>query len=139
MADVETDFSVRMIFWNAEETGLNVAYAYVADRRNLQGKENPNGSGKYPEPSWLGMVTHDQILFDHGTLAKSLQSPNADSDIEYRSDTNYETGSKNFANLFKSGNEQFAIKYPAEVSNQMCCTDSYAFRDYCPAVSICEN
>jgi hypothetical protein len=25
------------------------------------------------------------------------------------------------------------------VSNQMCCTDSYAFRDYCPAVSICEN
>ena len=39
----------------------------VTDQRQaLQGKENPPGSGRYPEPKWLGMVQHDMMLFDHG-------------------------------------------------------------------------
>ena len=32
----------------------------------LQGKERPAGSGRYPEPKWLGMIQHDMMLFDHG-------------------------------------------------------------------------
>ncbi len=83
-ADVHTDASVRFILWNAEETGLNGARAYVSDRRDMQGLEDPPGSGRYPEPRWLGIVQHDQILFDHGVPAEAEQSPEADIDIEYK-------------------------------------------------------
>ena len=64
--DVVTDRSIRFILWNNEETGLNGARAYVAQRHALQGKEDPAGSGRYPEPKWLGMIQHDMMLFDHG-------------------------------------------------------------------------
>ena len=64
--DIVTDISVRMIFWNNEETGLNGSKAYTADREALQGQELPPDSGVYPEPTWLGMIQHDMILFDHG-------------------------------------------------------------------------
>jgi Zn-dependent M28 family amino/carboxypeptidase len=50
-ADVETDRTIRFASWNNEETGLNGARAYVAQREALQAKEDPPGSGKYPEPS----------------------------------------------------------------------------------------
>jgi len=59
MPDVKTDVSIRFILWNNEETGLNGAHAYVDQRAALQGKEDPAGSGKYPEPKWLGMIQHD--------------------------------------------------------------------------------
>ena len=64
--DVRTDRSIRFVLWNNEETGLNGARAYVAQRDDLQGKEDPPGSGRYPEPKWLGMIQHDMMLFDHG-------------------------------------------------------------------------
>jgi hypothetical protein len=48
--DVVTDRTIRFALWNNEETGLNGARAYVAQRAKLQGIENPKGSGKYPEP-----------------------------------------------------------------------------------------
>ena len=64
--DVQTDRSIRFILWNNEETGLNGAAAYVAQRAGLRGKESPAGSGRYPEPKWLGMIQHDMMLFDHG-------------------------------------------------------------------------
>jgi hypothetical protein len=64
--DVKTERSIRFVLWNNEETGLNGAYAYVAQRAALQGREDPAGSGRYPEPKWLGMVQHDMMLFDHG-------------------------------------------------------------------------
>ena len=64
--DVQTERSIRFALWNNEETGLNGARAYVDQRKELQGKENPPGSGKYPEPKWLGMIQHDMMMFDHG-------------------------------------------------------------------------
>ena len=64
--DVQTERSIRFVLWNNEETGLNGARAYVDQRKDLQGKENPPGSGRYPEPKWLGMIQHDMMMFDHG-------------------------------------------------------------------------
>ncbi len=64
--DVQTERTIRFALWNNEETGMNGARAYVAQRQALQGKEDPPGSGKYPEPKWLGMIQHDMMLFDHG-------------------------------------------------------------------------
>ena len=64
--DVTTERSIRFALWNNEETGLNGARAYVDQRKDRQGKEDPPGSGKYPEPKWLGMIQHDMMLFDHG-------------------------------------------------------------------------
>ena len=71
---VHTSRSIRFILWNNEESGLDGAAAYVAQRRDLQGKESPAGSGKYPEPKWLGMIQHDRMMFDHGM-------PRADSTV----------------------------------------------------------
>ena len=74
--DVQTERSIRFALWNNEETGLNGARAYVAQRQELQGKENPPGSGKYPEPKWLGMIQHDMMMFDHGVpKADGTMSP----------------------------------------------------------------
>src|SRR5262249_30069381 len=43
---VTTERSIRFALWNNEETGHQGSAAYVAQRRALQGKEVPAGSGK---------------------------------------------------------------------------------------------
>src|SRR2546430_5420813 len=92
--DVRTDRSIRFILWNNEETGLNGSRAYVEQRQALQGKEDPPGSGRYPEPTWLGMIQHDMILFDHGmprgdgTLSPE-QRPEADVNIEVQASAQF--------------------------------------------------
>ena len=63
--DVQTDRSIRFVLWNNEETGL-MARERTWSNEGLQGKEDPPGSGSYPEPRWLGMIQHDMMLFDHG-------------------------------------------------------------------------
>src|SRR5204862_7087598 len=42
--DVVTGRSIRFILWNNEETGLNGARAYVEQRKDRQGNEEPAGS-----------------------------------------------------------------------------------------------
>ncbi|HKV24147.1 MAG TPA: M20/M25/M40 family metallo-hydrolase [Candidatus Acidoferrum sp.] len=142
--DVRTERSIRFILWNNEETGLNGSRAYVEQREGLQGKEDPPGSGRYPEPKWLGMITHDMMLFDHGmpradgTMSKE-QRPEADINIEFQSRAKEAGTAQELAWAFERANEKYASDYPASVSSHMTNTDSSSFMDVVPSISLREN
>jgi hypothetical protein len=142
--DVETDRSIRFALWNNEETGLNGARAYIAQREALQGKEEPAGSGKYPEPRWLGMIQHDMMLFDHGmplpdgSIPKE-QRPEADVNIEFQRNSKMADASSKLAWAVHAANSKYATDYPAQVGPHMTNTDSGPFQDLIPAISLREN
>jgi peptidase M28-like protein len=142
--DVQTDRSIRFILWNNEETGLNGARAYVAQREALQGKEDPAGSGKYPEPKWLGVIQHDMMMFDHGmpkpdgTMSK-VQRPEADVNIEFQSRSKMAAESQKLAWELANSNDKYATDYPAQVGQHMTNTDSQPFQDLVPSISLREN
>ena len=142
--DVVTERSIRFVLWNNEETGLNGARAYVEQRAALQGKENPPGSGRYPEPKWLGMIQHDMMLWDHGMpradgSVNPEQRPEADVNIEFQSASKLANESMKLAFLFRDANEKYATDYPAAVGNHMSNTDSTPFMDLVPSISLREN
>jgi hypothetical protein len=157
---VTTERSIRFILWNNEETGLNGAHAYVAQRKDLQGIESPKGSGRYPEPTWLGVIQHDMLLFDHGMPIPKLdaagkpvldakgqpvytapkeQRAEADVNIEFQVSAKQADGAQKLAWHLRAANEKYATDYPAAVGNRMTNTDSVPFMDLVPAVSVREN
>jgi hypothetical protein len=142
--DVQTDRSIRFALWNNEETGLNGARAYVEQRKDLQGKEDPPGSRRFPEPRWLGMIQHDMMMFDHGMpgsdgKVSAEQRPEADVNIEFQSTAKLADEAQKLAWFFKAANEKYATDYPAAVGPHMTNTDSTPFMDLVPAISLREN
>ena len=142
--DVQTDRSIRFALWNNEETGLNGAFAYVQQRAALQGKEDPPGSHRYPEPKWLGMIQHDMMMFDHGmprpdgTMSPE-QRPEADVNIEFAMTSRFTEGAQKLAWTFATANDKYATDYPAQVGQHMTNTDSGPFQDLVPAISLRED
>jgi hypothetical protein len=144
MADVQTERSIRFVLWNNEETAFDGSRAYIAQRRGLQGREEPAGSGRYPEPRWLGMIQHDMMLFDHGApRADGTVSPEqraeADVNIEFQSNSTFARQSQELAWAFQAANELYATEYPATVGNHMASTDSAMFQDIVASISLRES
>jgi len=142
--DVETDRSIRFALWNNEETGLNGARAYIAQRQALQGKEDPAGSGRYPEPKWLGMIQHDMMMFDHGApgpdgKVSAEQRREADVNIEFAGSSKMATEAAKLAWFFRQMNDRYATDYPAAVGDRMSNTDSGPFQEIIAAISLREN
>jgi hypothetical protein len=149
---VTTERSVRFALWNNEETGLQGASAYVAQRKDLQGIESPKGSGRYPEPRWLGMIQHDMMMFDHGmpvaqtgpqgqqvVTPPAVQRREADVNIEFQAGSKQADGAQKLAWQFRAANEKYASHYPAAVGPHMTNTDSTPFMDLVPSISLREN
>ena len=141
---VQTERSIRFILWNNEETGLEGSRAYAAQRKALQGKEDPPGSGRYPEPKWLGVIQHDMMMFDHGmpradgTVSKD-QRPEADVNVEFQVTSAFAAQSQALAFALQAANETYATDYPAAVGAHMQNTDSVSFMEYTASVSVRES
>ena len=133
------DTSVRFVLWDCEEVGLIGSSAYVSDRAGDQGIESPAGSGEYPEPTWLGVLQSDMILFDHGLPPGQDQSPQADIDVEYQEWSGRADDSRDLAARLETGCSVYCSDYPAEVGSAMSNTDSVPFEDHTASVSIREN
>jgi hypothetical protein len=149
---VTTGRSIRFALWNNEETGLNGAAAYVEQRKGLQGIESPKGSGRYPEPRWLGMIQHDMMMFDHGmplphpdANGRQVAAPSpeqrreADVNIEFQANSKQAEASQKLAWAFRAANDKYASDYPAAVGPHMTNTDSTPFMDLVPSISLREN
>jgi hypothetical protein len=142
--DVRTERSIRFVLWNNEETGHQGAASYVEQRAALQGIESPPGSGRYPEPRWLGMVQHDMMLFDHGAPSPGGrvsrdQRREADVNVEFQANATKADEAMDLAFFFKAANEVYATDYPASVGPHMTNTDSNDFMDHVPSISLRES
>ena len=105
MPDVRTDRSVRFIFWNNEEFGMDGSGTYALERAPLQGTA--------AEPKWLGVIQHDMMMFDHGMPPGPKQSPNADINIEYQQNSRMAAESAKLAAALQAANRTHAQDYPA--------------------------
>jgi hypothetical protein len=131
-ADVTTDKSVRFAFWDKEELGLYGANGYVQDRRSLQGTTN--------EPTWLGVIQHDMVLYDHGAGTRTTaQSAYADLDVEWRAGTTKEADSRALALKWTHASGFYAPDYPSTAYNYSTNTDDTPFHPYVASVSVREN
>jgi peptidase M28-like protein len=131
MADVRTDRSVRFMFWNNEEFGMDGSGTYALERAPLQGTA--------AEPKWLGVIQHDMMLFDHGMPPGQNQSPNADINIEYQANSRMAGQSAQLAAALLAENRLHAERYRATIGSNMAGTDSIRFEDLVASVSVREN
>jgi Peptidase family M28 len=130
LADIRTNRSVRFIFWNNEEFGMDGSGTYAAERAPLQGTA--------AEPKWLGVIQHDMMMYDHGMPPGPKQSANADINIEYQRNSRMADDSAKLAGLLQASNRSHA-QYPATIGDNMAGTDSIRFEDLVAAVSVREN
>ncbi len=149
-ASIDLDVTVRFVWWNAEEIGLIGSKHYVLERHAQQGVEVPPGSGRYPEPKWLGVIQHDMLMFDHGMprtprnsddppRVSDRQSRRADIDVEYDSRNDFGGAAQSLAMNWLRGNIRYSARYPAEIGSNMAATDSVPFAPHCPSISVREN
>ena len=138
-SDIRSDRSIRFALWNNEETGLQGAEAYVEQRVDLQGIEDPAGSGRYPEPRWMGMIQHDMMMWDHGNPVDFHQALDADVDVEFQLNSEMAEASAQLGLALINANRMHATDYPAVLSNAMSNTDSTPFMNHVAAVSLREN
>ncbi len=131
MPDIRTNRSVRFMFWNNEEFGMDGSGTYALERVSLQATA--------AEPKWLGVIQHDMMMFDHGMPPGPQQSPNADINIEYQENSRMAAESAKLAAAFQAANRSYAQDYPATVGDNMAGTDSIRFQDYVASVSVREN
>jgi hypothetical protein len=128
--EVTTNRSVRFIFWNNEEFGMDGSGTYAYERSQLQGTPG--------EPKWLGIIQHDMMMYDHGMPPGPKQSPKADINIEYQAESRMAAESEKLAAALQAANRAYA-KYPATIGSNMAGTDSIRFEDVAPSVSVREN
>ncbi len=123
-ARARTDVSIRFALWNNEETGLNGSTAYVENHRDLQ--------GTLEEPTWLGMIQQDMILYDHGPGLVP------DADVEYQVTESAGGAAAILAELVAGAMGRYG-SMPAEVGDNMAFTDSVPFQTETVAISVREN
>ena len=121
-AKTQTDISVRFMLFNNEETGLDGSRAYVFGHEALQ--------GTLDEPTWLGNIQHDMIMYDHLAVR--------DADVEYQANSDFAAESMALANAVAGAMAVYG-SMPAEVSDNMDFTDSKSFQNFTAAVSVREN
>jgi hypothetical protein len=131
MPDVRTNRSVRFIFWNNEEFGMDGSGTYAVERGPLQGTAG--------EPKWLGVIQHDMMMYDHGMPPGPKQSPNADINIEYQKESRMAAESAKLAVALQAANRTHGQDYPATIGANMAGTDSINFQDVVASVSVREN
>lgn len=131
MPDVRTNRSVRFIFWNNEEFGMDGSGTYALERGPLQGTAD--------EPKWLGVIQHDMMMYDHGMPPGSKQSARADINIEYQANSEMASESEKLAAALQAANRGHAKDYPARIGANMAGTDSIRFQEAVASVSVREN
>src|SRR6059036_1371044 len=123
--------SVRFIFWNNEEFGMDGSGTYARERAPLQGTA--------AEPKWLGLIQHDMMMYDHGMPPGPKQSAAADINIEFQKSSKMAAESEMLATTLQAANRSFAQTYHATIGSNMAGTDSIRFEDLVAAVSVREN
>ncbi|MEO8099106.1 MAG: M20/M25/M40 family metallo-hydrolase [Acidobacteriota bacterium] len=131
MRDVRTGPSIRFIFWNNEEFGMDGSGTYARERGPLQGTP--------AEPKWLGVIQHDMMMYDHGMPPLANQSPTADINVEYQENSSMASDSTKLAAALRAANQAYAKDYPVTIGANMAGTDSIRFEDLAPSVSVREN
>jgi hypothetical protein len=131
MRDVRTNRSVRFVFWNNEEFGMDGSGTYALERGPLQSTP--------AEPKWLGVIQHDMMMYDHGMPPGPRQSPNADINVDYQERSKMAAESAKLAAVLQAANRAYARDYRVTIGGDMAGTDSIRFEDLVASVSVREN